>query len=74
MLINNTRIFFRYNSTIFIILAHILFDDAFESDDNEDSTPNRFVLEFASLMNEAARLLFFFRIIAYCADLFLLTR
>uniref|UniRef100_A0A8W8N3N0 Myosin motor domain-containing protein n=1 Tax=Magallana gigas TaxID=29159 RepID=A0A8W8N3N0_MAGGI len=34
--------------------AHILFDDAFESDDNEDSTPNRFVLEFASLMNEAA--------------------
>lgn len=42
----------------FYFVAHIFFDDAFESDDNEESTPNRFVLEFASLMNEAARLLF----------------
>lgn len=60
MRISNTRIFFQIYTSIFIILAHILFDDAFESDDNEDSTPNRFVLEFASLMNEAARLFFFF--------------
>lgn len=42
----------------FYFVAHLFFDDAFESDDNEESTTNRFVLEFASLMNEAARLLF----------------
>lgn len=60
MLINNMRIFFRYNFIIFIILVYILFDDVFEFDDNEDLILNRFVLEFVFLMNEVVRLLFFF--------------
>lgn len=73
MLINNMRIFFRYNFIIFIILVYILFDDVFEFDDNEDLILNRFVLEFVFLMNEVVRLLFFFfRIIVYCVDFFFL--
>lgn len=60
MLINNMRIFFRYNFIIFIILVYILFDDVFEFDDNEDLILNRFVLEFVFLMNEVVRLLLFF--------------
>lgn len=60
MLINNMRIFFRYNFIIFIFLVYILFDDVFEFDDNEDLILNRFVLEFVFLMNEVVRLLFFF--------------
>ncbi|XP_048727151.2 uncharacterized protein LOC125645600 isoform X7 [Ostrea edulis] len=34
--------------------AHILFDDAFELNDDEEMVPNGFVRLFASLMNEAA--------------------
>ncbi|XP_065940998.1 chitin synthase chs-2 isoform X2 [Magallana gigas] len=34
--------------------AHILFDDAFELNDDEEMVPNSFVKLYASLMNEAA--------------------
>lgn len=39
--------------------AHILFDDAFELNDDDKMVPNSFVKLFASLMNEAARCVFF---------------
>lgn len=42
--------------------AHILFDDAFELNDDEKMVPNSFVKLFASLMNEAARCVFFWLI------------
>lgn len=45
--------------------AHILFDDAFELNDDEKMVPNSFVKLFASLMNEAARCVFFLWLISY---------
>lgn len=36
-------------------LAHILFDDAFEFDDEEDRVPNAFVKLFMEVMQEAAK-------------------
>lgn len=44
----------RYKNYIFSS-AHILFDDAFELNDDEEMVPNSFVKLFASLINEAAR-------------------
>jgi hypothetical protein len=47
---------FFYDETLLAAFsAHILFDDAFEKDDDEESVPNSFVRLYASLMNEAAR-------------------
>ena len=34
--------------------THILFDDAFESDDNDNRVPNRFVNQLVSVVNIAA--------------------
>jgi chitin synthase len=34
--------------------THILFDDAFECDDNDFHVPNRFVRQFVSSINVAA--------------------
>lgn len=45
--------------------AHILFDDAFELNDDEKMVPNSFVKLFTSLMNEAARCVFFLWLISY---------
>lgn len=36
-------------------LAHILFDDAFEFDNEEDRVPNAFVKLFMEVMQEAAK-------------------
>lgn len=37
------------------LLAHILFDDAFEFDEEEDRVPNAFVKLFMEVMQEAAK-------------------